>query len=360
MGYTAIRRLTVLVAMLGAGVVAQAASAAAADPGAERCAVAARVYLDGLVPEQRKRAVLPFSSPLRTSLDWPPGHAPGRSGLRTGELADGQRVRLHDFIGCGLSSQGYQKLLAIIRRAEVSQEPLKQIAAADRETAADVGASFYWITIFGEPSDREPWGWRLEGHHAVLQFTAAKGELALSPVWLGTEMAVIPKGQWAGFRVMDTEFARGLELLESLTPPQRQRAVLGATLPREMLTTPGGSKPPAKPAGIPASALNDAQRTLLLRLIEEYVGEAEPGTAERIRARIVASLDDVHFAWIGPTARGQPVYYRVQGPAIDIEFLHSFANTKTAEPDLNHIHTWWLVPDEDYGARLLSPGSSKP
>jgi hypothetical protein len=28
--------------------------------------------------------------------------------------------------------------------------------------------NLYFLTVFGEPSDRMPWGWRFEGHHISL------------------------------------------------------------------------------------------------------------------------------------------------------------------------------------------------
>jgi hypothetical protein len=112
-----------------------------------------------------------------------------------------------------------------------------------------------------------------------------------------------------------------------------------------MLSTPGSSSPP-RPEGLPAAVLDDRQRELLRRLIAEYVGNAEPGTAARLLARLDRkALDALHFAWRGPVVRGQPVYYRVQGPALTIEFLHAAkSDAPKGPPDINHIHTWWQVP----------------
>jgi hypothetical protein len=319
--------------------------AAAAPPGAERCVVAARVYLDGLVPAQRQRAVAPFDSDARRHPVFPPGRSPAKSGLRTGELTDGQRIRLQDFLSCGLSSQGYQKVLAIMRRGDLVRETLAKVPPAEREIAAETGPAFYWTTVFGEPSSAGPWGWRLEGHHLALDFTVRAGVLELSSVYLGADPAVITQGTWAGYRVLDTEFARGLELLESLTPEQRKRAVVSPQLPAGLQNVPGTASP-SKPEGLPAAALDERQRELLLRLIAEYVGNAEPGTARRVLARLDGqSLETLHFAWRGPAVRGQPVYYRVQGPALTIEFLHAAkSDAAKGPPDINHIHTWWQLP----------------
>lgn len=334
-------------ALLATFLLAQsAARAEPAPPGAARCVVAARVFLEGLVPEQRKRVVRPFDHAARLKPAWPPGAAPAATGIRTGELADGQRVRLHDFIGCGLSSQGYQKVLGVIRRSEVVRQAFTKVPLPERETRAETGPGFFWITVFGEPGDEKPFGWRLEGHHLHLDFTVADGRLTVSPAFLGADPVVMRKGTWAGFRVLDTEFARGLELLESLAPAQRERAVLGAKLPATLLAAPGGTGLPKVPAGLPAAAMNEAQRGLLDRLLDEYVGDLEPGTAAALRARIAADgPEKLFFAWLGPVTRGVPVYYRVQGPSIEVEFLHAPDSASAAKgPDLNHIHVFWRVP----------------
>lgn len=350
-------------ALVAAALLAQAAARAEpASPGAGRCVVAARVFLEGLVPDQRKRVVRPFDHEARRKPAFPPGATPAKTGIRTGELADGQRVRLHDFLGCGLSSQGYQKAIAVIRRAEVVRQSFAKVPVAERESRTDTGPAFFWITVFGEPSEDKPFGWRLEGHHLSLDFTVANGQLAVSPAFLGADPAVMTKGAWAGFRVLDAEFARGLELLESLTPPQRERAVLGAKLPDSLLAAPGGPGLPATPAGLPAAAMNEAQRALLWRLVDEYVGNVEAGAAAALRARIAADgVEKLHFAWMGPVARGAPVYYRVQGPSLQLEFLHAANATAAAQgPDLNHIHVFWRVPGGDFGDGLAAAGPARP
>ena len=112
-----------------------------------------------------------------------------------------------------------------------------------------------------------------------------------------------------------------------------------------MLTTPDRASQALKPEGLPASSLNDGQRRLLARLIAEYIGNLEPGTAERALARIAADPpESVRFAWLGPAARGKPVYYRIQGPTLTIEFLHAPSSAVAkGEPDINHIHTFWRL-----------------
>jgi hypothetical protein len=36
------------------------------------------------------------------------------------------------------------------------------------ERADEYGEHKYWVTVMGEPSMTEPWGWQLDGHHLVI------------------------------------------------------------------------------------------------------------------------------------------------------------------------------------------------
>lgn len=64
---------------------------------------------------------------------------------------------------------------------------------------------------------------------------------------------------------------------------------------------------------------------------------------DRIRR---AGIEKIHFAWAGQLERGQPHYYRLQGPDLPIEF----DNTQSSG---NHIHTVVRTPSDDFGDDLL-------
>ena len=104
---------------------------------------------------------------------------------------------------------------------------------------------------------------------------------------------------------------------------------------------------PLAPLGIAAASLTDGQRTLLVRLVDVYVGRMADDIAAEARARIEqAGWDRVSFAWAGPLERGQKHYYRVQGPT----FLIEYDNTQN---DANHVHSVWRDFNRDFGADLL-------
>ena len=82
---------------------------------------------------------------------------------------------------------------------------------------------------------------------------------------------------------------------------------------------------------------------------------AEIGTAREIVPNVnrvsdavrKAGVDKIHFAWLGGSDRGQPHYYRIQGPT----FLVEYDNTQN---NANHIHSVWRDFNGDFGADLLS------
>ena len=56
-------------------------------------------------------------------------------------------------------------------------------------------------------------------------------------------------------------------------------------------------------------------------------------------------LDETYFAWSGPTTKGSAAYFRVQGPAIVIEYA--------PQSGTDHIHTVVRDPKDDYGAAAI-------
>src|SRR5690606_30262959 len=104
-------------------------------------------------------------------------------------------------------------------------------------------------------------------------------------------------------------------LLMELDGGQREKAVIAAVAPKELLT---GSKPrisASDPEGLPASAMNSTQRLLLHDLIDVYVANVSGDAERERRAQIAAAGDVIYFSWMGSDKPGHPHYYRVQAPS---------------------------------------------
>ena len=95
------------------------------------------------------------------------------------------------------------------------------------------------------------------------------------------------------------------------------------------------------------SDLNEEQAKTLRELIGVYVHRLRSEVAADEEAAIeAAGMDKIVFAWIGGLEKGQPHYYRVQGPT----FLLEYANTQN---DANHVHSVWRDFDGDFGRDVL-------
>ncbi len=335
----------------------RSSSAAGAAASSERMARAARDFLDALSSQQKIDAEFPFDADSeRTRWSNLPASMVERGGVRLGDLTDLQRRRFHDLLRASTSSQGYQKIVGVIRLDEVLHEDASAaVARAERRLPESLLESWtsanYWISFFGRPGD-PAWGWLVNGHHLAASFTVVGDRVAFTPLFLGAEPHEIERGLEAGWRVLANEGERGWQLLQALDEGQRTAALLGGEIPGDVLTGPGRKGSLSEFSGIPASALGDGQRALLWQVVEEFAANADHGAAnaqlEKIRAD---GLDALHFAWIGPADdRSARYYYRVHGPSVLIEYIVEEGVGGNAA---NHVHSVMRDPGNDYGEDWL-------
>jgi hypothetical protein len=232
----------------------------------------------------------------------------------------------------------------------------------------EYGEWMYFLTIFGTPSDDEPWGWQLDGHHLNLHCFVLGDQLVMTPAFFGAEPCHITSGPFAGARVFEPEERSGLALVRSLSDDQARRAILypsilTADLPPDRTAPIDGQMMAGafwdnrrlEYEGLRADEMTDGQRRLLGQLIETYIGLTRDGHAEVKMAEVARHLDETHFCWMGGTDDVSPFYYKVQSPVILIEFDHEpgvvFTNK---EPTRRHVHAVVRTPNgNDYGADLL-------
>jgi pimeloyl-ACP methyl ester carboxylesterase len=217
------------------------------------------------------------------------------------------------------------------------------------------GEWHYFISMFGEPSCDEPWGWQIDGHHLNISCFVLGDQVVLTPHLVGAEPMVAESGIYAGTRVLKEEEAAGHALMNALTPAQRAKATIGQKLPRELFTTAPWDNYVMRYEGIRYDELTYPQKALLLEIARLYAGRMRAGHAEMKIEEINRHLDETYFAWIGPVDDESPFYYRVHSPVTLIEFVHqrgvAFDNE---EPTRNHAHGLIRTPNgNDYGRALL-------
>jgi Protein of unknown function (DUF3500) len=295
-------------------------------------------FLAALNSTQSAKAKFDFASEERMNWHFIPRE---RKGLPFKEMDPAQQRLAHAFLSAGLSQRGYMKATTVMSLEAVLKE-LEQGKGPARDT------ELYFFSVFGEPSDTKTWGWRVEGHHLALNFTLAEGQLVAStPAFYGSNPAEVRDGPRKGLRTLAGEEDRARDLLQALDEKQRAVAIFEKQAPKDILSTNSRRADVGPPVGLPASKMNKKQSDLLVALIEEYTGNmAADVAAARLEQIRRAGLDKIHFGWAGALERGQPHYYRVQGPT----FLIEYDNTQN---NANHIHAVWRNYDGDFGLDLL-------
>src|SRR5262245_20801523 len=335
----------VLVALVAIG------STIAAERSASTMASAATAFLGALTPEQKQQVSFAFGDE-RLHWHFIPTEMFPRKGLLIRDMTPPQRKLAHDLLKAGLSQRGYMTATQIMDLENV----LNAIEAAQRAsgTSAEAARALernpekYFFSIFGTPSPKDTWGWRVEGHHVSLHFTVVNGTLvAGSPTFFGSNPAEVREGPKKGLRILGAEEDAARALLGELDDSQKQKAMIETTAPGDMITMEKNDIKPLSPIGISADALNANQKDLLMKLIDVYVGYMPADVAaERTSKLKKAGLEKIGFAWAGPLEKGKKHYYRVQGPT----FLIEYDNTQN---DGNHIHSVWRDFDGDFGRDLL-------
>jgi hypothetical protein len=224
----------------------------------------------------------------------------------------------------------------------------------------EYGEWLYHVTVMGAPSATEPWGWQLDGHHAVVNYFVLGDQVVMTPLFLGSEPAVAHSGKFKGTAVLQEEQSQGLALMNALDAPRRARALLRETKTgNDNVSEAWHDNVVLDYAGLRASEMLAEQREALLKLVELYVGNMDDGHARVRMSEVRAHLDRTWFAWIGRSTPGSVFYYRIHSPVILIEFDHQLpVGLRHLEdpkvPNVEHVHTVVRTPNgNDYGKDLL-------
>lgn len=309
---------------------------------------AASAFLDALTPAQRAQTQFPVGSDVRRR--WNNVASAPRFGISYAEMSPVQRQRADGLLRAFLSAEGYRQSKAIML--------INGYLAEATGNNTRYGADQFWITVFGTPSQTEPWAWRLEGHHLVLFVSVVGDQVVMTPTFMGAEPTRVPSGIHRGVSVMGREEAAGRALIQSLSPAQNRAAQLSANKQgSNILTEAYKDNAVVAPVGISARQLSSRQRQLLLAVVKSYADQyRQELSAERLR-EVEQHLDDTRFAWIGSHGVDAPIYYRIQSPVVLIEFDQQRAVSLPGDPNIplrSHVHTVVRTPNgNDYGADLL-------
>jgi hypothetical protein len=300
---------------------------------------AARAYLNSLTPELRAKTSIAFTDDERSNWHFVPLN--NRKGVALREMTSAQKHLAEALLSSALSSQGIVKAHTIMSLDQVLKD-------AEQGKGPERDPEKYFVSIFGEPSEKGTWGFRFEGHHVAMNFTIVNGKIASSPNFFGANPAEVKTGPRAGLRALKREEDIARELVKSMTAEQQKVAIVDKAAPRDIITF--DSRKAAltgQPSGIAYSQLKATQKEIMEALVAEYAMNFPPMIADFRMDQFKKSQANLFFAWAGGIEPGDLHYYRVQTPLFLIEY------DKTQDQG-NHIHSVWRDFNGDFGADLLA------
>jgi len=360
---------------------------------AARMVDAAKAWLDSLTDDQRAAAELPWpSDDERHSWYYTPTD---HGGLPLSRQRPAQQRLAMRLVAAGLSRPGFVTVSTIMGLENALDELEDWQAGWGRERGRD--PQLYWLRVFGEPSLTGPWSWRFGGHHVSVQHLVVDGAVrASTPCFLGADPASSPLLGGQLLRPLGAVEDLARDLVRSLDDEQAGRAVISPVAPLDIA---GANRPRVRagdvplpladvwrgrfadpelheglvafqqggeekaglrpehyaalrltdaPKGVPASSLAPAQQDQLRQVLHVFLERVPDEIAAGEVAKFAGDkLLDVHFAWAGGTERGEPHYYRLQGPRL----LAEYDNTQR---DVSHVHSVWRDPANDFGDDVLA------
>jgi hypothetical protein len=224
-----------------------------------------------------------------------------------------------------------------------------------------LGEWLYFITIYGVPSATQPWGWQLQGHHAIINYFVLGDQVVMTPLFVGSEPVRATSGKYKGVVILQQEQNDGLGMLRALSDAQRGKAILSfSKTGNNNLTEAFKDNVVLDYAGLRTNDLTTQGRGRLRDLVNLYVSNMDDGHSRIKMDEVDRHIDNTWFTWIGGTQDDSAFYYRIQSPVILIEFDHQrpanlakFA-ADPKKPTQQHVHCVVRTPNgNDYGKDLL-------
>ena len=311
--------------------------------------VATQAFLDSLSEEQRRRTRFEVDDPEWRK--WMNQHFYVRAGVGFDEMDERQRQAAFAMMRASLSAKGLQLTRDIMRLN-------RTLGELNDDNFDEYNEWLYWITVMGEPSAEEPWGWQLDGHHVIINYFVLGDQVVMSPLFVGSEPVTATAGRYAGTQILQDEQDDGLAFLRGLSPEQRRQAVLNSVKEgNDNVGEAFSDNLDLAREGIAGAELDQGQRKALLDLIGLYVGNMDDGHAQVKMSDVAAHIDDTWFSWIGGSEDDSVYYYRILSPVILIEFDHQGPIALGGERSVAtraHVHTVVRTPNgNDYGKDLL-------
>ena len=260
---------------------------------------AAEAFVAVLTAEQRAKTMFPVDDPEWRK--WMNQHFYVRQGVSLKEMTEAQREAAFSLMRASLSAKGMKLTRDIMHLNETLAE-----LSNDHEF---LGEWLYYITVMGKPSATEPWGWQLDGHHAIINYFVLGDQVVMTPYFAGSEPVIATSGKYKGTEILQDEQNRGLAMLEALTEAQRKKAILNfSKTGNNNLTEAFKDNVVLDYAGVRVSELSATQRRQFVDLVDLYVSNMDDGHARVKLDEVKQHLDNTWFAWIGGSGADSVFY----------------------------------------------------
>lgn len=223
----------------------------------------------------------------------------------------------------------------------------------------------YYIAFIGTPSATGDWMLQIGGHHMAYNITYLAGVGYPTPNHIGAE----PKGSFTvngnTYTPLDDEGSAFFAVFNALSSTELASAYLQGQTFADVLVGPDeyqtGTYADSFPTGanrkgVLVSTLSDAQKSLVLAAMKEWVNDFEPEIADALLAAYTTddAYADTYVAWGGTQASGvnpdvNGTYLRIDGPRVWIELS---AQGGVVIQGKTHFHTIFRDKSFDYGHSL--------
>ncbi|MGI9457982.1 MAG: DUF3500 domain-containing protein, partial [Aeoliella sp.] len=308
------------------------------DHSAQAIVDAAHSFLNTLDDHQRQRAVLTLDDPERRKWTNLPAR-PDAGGLRLGDCTAQQVEAICSLMGTLFSEQGYAKMCNIMLADD-------QLLRGGRARPG-FGTENFAVVIFGKPAPNAPWAFQLDGHHVGVNLAIDGTKMTMSPSFIGTQPEAFHIAD-KKIRPLAGEIDGAFELINSLDAELQKKAILNPKRGR-IRTGPGNDAKIPEPAGVSCAAFSESQKEALVTLVAQWVNDLPPAQAKARLEQLRGEVDQMHFAWQGPTDAMSDVSYAIQGPSLIIEY----ACQDLGGNPVDHLHTMYRDPTNEYGKQLV-------
>ncbi len=299
----------------------------------------ATALINSFSAAQKEKAVLTLEDTSRYKWHFVPASMSARNGISIKDFDKKQKEYFYSLLKMYLSAEGYKRTTDIMNLEYV-------LKVMEPENTNRIPEN-YFLSFYGNPGKDSSWAWKFTGHHLALNFTIINNKLAFAPFFFGSNPGEIKEGPSKGSRIIIAEEDLGFQLVNSLSPQQKQKAIFELRAFNDIVTANATAVTPLKPVGIVTSELNSSQKEILNQLIGSYLSSMPEDVAKKRFEKLTKEdFAAIRFGWAGDTVPGKPHYYRIQG----VSFLIEFDNTQN---NANHIHEVWRDFNGDYGLDLL-------